>query len=143
MKQLNQWGLCLLLGCLAAFSGCSRPADQEVAAEAALRSDVQTMQGAWCAAATNEYSMCNVIIEGYTIRLQYRKTPDDELLKKNVSIMTLDQQRSMLVMYNDAGAWSYGWEKRPEGDLLLLEFFDSVDREWARVRLMRNPKQAG
>jgi len=126
---------CLLLGGV----GCGRPqADQGSASEADLDlpADLRAMQGEWSAIETNEHAACSINIAGYTIRMCYQKAVDDPLLKTNISIMEIDQQKKILVMHNNEGAWTYNLQEEHEA-YLFIEFFSAATHKWVHVCMKR------
>jgi hypothetical protein len=130
--------LLALLGMALFFCGCGKEAAAPVETEEVLTGDLQRMQGSWCAVSTNQFSLCEVNIDGPTIRLRYQLSADQPVLKRNVSIQYVDEMRKMLVMYNGLGGWTYDLTEVEGVDHLELRFFDEINHDWAVVSLVKS-----
>ena len=134
-KSALAYGLLIAAALMFLFmmlSGCSgeQPMAQDPYPE--MPTDLCQMQGAWVAADTNSCALCQATIQGYTIRIRYQIQVDSELVKQNVSIDRLDEQRSLLIINGGTGAWPY--ERAAEG-VLKLEFFN--EKGWHKLSLKR------
>ena len=130
----TRYGFVLALaGFIAAWAllGCS---EQEAAYDPYpdMPSDLRQLQGIWTAADTNACATCEAVFQGYTIRVRYQETDDDPIIKQNVSINRLDEQRHLLIINGGAGAWPY--DRSTSGEL-ELEFFN--DSGWHKLSLRR------
>lgn len=124
----------------AVFTGCSGNADDEQVSGSDLPSELQGLQGDWSSPATNESHSCHATFSGFTLRLNYKEGEGD-LFKKNVSFKEIDQQRDLLIMYDDAGAWSYKLHEKDAGQELELEFYSETHAAWVEVCLQRDAQQ--
>lgn len=114
-------------------SGCSKSEESAYDPYPDMPSDLRQLQGAWAAADTNMCTTCEAVFQGYTIRVRYQEAPDDPMIKQNVSINRLDEERHLLIINGGAGAWPYD---RSTQDELELEFFN--DAGWHKLSLRRD-----
>lgn len=126
-----------LMGGWAVLSGCSQRAEVQTKAEV-LPADLETMQGAWSAEATDRCCMCAAVFDGYTLRLKYKRTSEDALMKRNISIKSVDMKSKLLLLHNTGGAWNYNLYRTARGEFLELEFFSDVCHAWFPVKMTRS-----
>ncbi|VGO17655.1 hypothetical protein PDESU_06256 [Pontiella desulfatans] len=104
------------------LAGCGEGAIDAVKNESAADSlplDLQKLQGVWSQASTNEYSVCEVNIDGYTVRLRLQALGEETMLKRNVMISGIDDERDLLLLHNGQAAWKYELVRQETGDLLM------------------------
>ena len=114
------------------LNGCSgeQPAARDPYPE--MPADLRQMQGQWVVDDTNVCALCQVKIQDYTIRIRYQEKQDGAILKQNVSIDRLDEQRHLLIINGGTGAWPYN----RSNDVLKLEFFN--EKGWHKFSLKRS-----
>lgn len=142
MKALRSrvlWGA-VLFAAMAVLLGCGNGGKMVAAPEMddSLPKDLQRMQGVWQVASMNQCAMCDVNIDGLTIRLKYQSAPTEPLLKRNVSIKSVDEERKMLLMHNDLGGWSYHLLQNNGQEQLDLHFFNTSRKAWEQVYLIKS-----
>lgn len=129
-------GMLVALSAIAlTLSGCSENEAAAYAPYPDMPADLRQLQGTWAAADTNRCTTCEAVFQGYTIRIRYQEEPDDPMIKQNVSISRLDDQRNLLIINGGAGAWPYD---RSTQDELELEFFN--DSGWHKLSLRRDKR---
>ena len=121
-----------------AISGCGdyEPSSDLQKAEA-LPAELQKLQGRWCSVSTNKLMLCDVTIDQYTVRLKYKRTPEDALLKKNVMISEVDVQQHMLLINGGTAGWPYSLSRQGDQSVLNLEFYNNSTKKWIKVYLRR------
>ena len=122
-----------VLGCSPSGGGVQMPGSED-----ALPADLQAMQGGWSAGGTNECAECSVVFSGYTVRLRYRRSADEPLIKKNIGFESIDEKQHLLIMHDNGGAWGYGLHPGKEGERLELEFYSTVHHIKIRVDMKRD-----
>lgn len=95
------------------------------------------MQGSWSEDTANGCAECSAVFSDYTVRLRYQRVAGEPLVIRNVCFESIDELRHLLLMYDNGGAWGYGFPQGKEGGRLDLEFYSIEHHARIRVELKR------
>jgi hypothetical protein len=118
--------------------GCSRDdlPDEDTGVE--LPAELGLMQGSWKASSANGCTEdCNVVIDGYTIRIRYQETPDSTVVRQSVVVDRLDEQKKLLLLNGGKGAWNYLYGITNGQEHLELNLFSRHHMKWKKLYLKR------
>lgn len=131
----------LIVGLAAIFVGCAEQKGgvSVSAIDQSLPQEMRDLQGLWILSTINEQSMCEAHIQGYTIRVRYRKKNDESQVKQNISIKSIDAQHDQLLTYGKDKPVQYQLKYDSEGHAsLLLTFFEKDSQRWETFQLAKN-----
>jgi hypothetical protein len=136
VKSLLFGSLALVAVCLA---GCSDQSNVQEPAVPELPGMLGRLQGEWVPLGTNGCtSNCLVSIDGRSVRVRYQEAPGTTSVRESALIDRIDEQRRLLVINGETGAWKYKYGTEGGAEHLELEFFSSdLDGNWRWMSLVR------
>lgn len=136
-KYVCKWFSIFALAVQLIVSGCSDGAEDadSVPGEG---NEVSVLQGEWMSGpqvgSSNEYA---VVFDGNTLRVRGTDATGGVVLRQSVGIAQVDQERSLLILDGVTAAWPYSYKMSEGQEVFELEFFNTSEGAWNKIKLQR------
>ncbi len=130
-KLLGKGLIAIGMVTLFAVMGCSDQSTADQSPQADFPENLSLLQGSWVSVSSNGcFDSCNVIIDGYTIRLRYQEEADASVVRECAGIERIDEGLQVIVLSGEHGAWPYLYGTSNGREWLELEFFNHPQHEF-------------